>query len=125
MSRYANVLKTGRSAGEAQAIINEYLQAEGLTYIEERGERMWRKGVGWLAAPQFIKAEPAEDGSVRIEAWTAGFAFLPGIYAGEMDPMQGVWGAAPKMALKARIRELEQRLGGTPASPVPQAAPLT
>lgn len=117
MSRYTNVVQTGRTAGEAQAIINEYLQAEGLTYIEERGERMWRKGVGWLAAPQFIKAEPAEDGSVRIEAWTAGFAFLPGVYAGEMDPMQGVWGAAPKMALKARIRELEQRLAAAPAAP--------
>ena len=124
MSRYANVVQTGRTAGEAQAIINEYLQAEGLTYIEERGERMWRKGVGWLAAPQFIKAEPAEDGSVRIEAWTAGFAFLPGVYAGEMDPMQGVWGAAPKMALKARIRELERRLA-TAATPAVPMVPAT
>jgi hypothetical protein len=118
------VVQTGRTAGEAQAIINEYLQAEGLTYIEERGERMWRKGVGWLAAPQFIKAEPAEDGSVRIEAWTAGFAFLPGVYAGEMDPMQGVWGAAPKMALKARIRELERRLA-TAATPAVPMVPAT
>jgi hypothetical protein len=38
--------------------------------------------------------------------------------------MQGVWGAAPKMALKARIRELERRLA-TAATPAVPMVPAT
>ncbi len=113
MSRYVNVLGTGRSAEEAQRIIAEYLTAEGFQYRDERGEMCWRKGVGALANPQFIKAEAAADGTVRIEAWTAGVSLVPGVYGGEMNPMEGAFGFGPKLALKPRVRELESRLGGT------------
>jgi hypothetical protein len=116
MSRYVNVLHTGRSAEDAQRIINEYLQGEGFEYRDERGETVWRKGMGLAANPQFIKAEPSADGSVVIEAWTAGVSLLPGIYGGEMNPMQGAFGFGPKLALKPRVRELESRLGGSPTA---------
>jgi hypothetical protein len=85
---------------------------------------VWRKGIGALANPQFIKAQPSADGTVRIEAWTAGASLLPGVYGGELNPMEGAWGWGPKLALKPRVRELERRLGGTPIevplAPVPQ-----
>ena len=112
MSRYQNVIRTTFTPEQAWEIITSYLQGEGFNYIEERSERVWRKGVGALANPQFIKAEPATDGTVRIEAWTAGVALLPGVYGGELDPMSGAFGWGPKMSLKPRVRELEQRLGG-------------
>jgi hypothetical protein len=112
MARYMSVLRTEWPPEQTQAIITEYLQGEGFKYIEERGERIWRKGVGALANPQFIKVEPSADGTVRIEAWTAGLSVVPGVYTGELNPMEGVFGWGPKLALKPRIRELERRLGG-------------
>lgn len=112
MSRYVNVLKLSITPEDAQNAINEYLVSEGFRYISERGEMVWRKGMGALANPQFIKAEPAADGTVRLEAWTAGASLLPGVYGGELNPMEGVMGFGPKLSLKPRVRELERRLGG-------------
>jgi len=122
MSRYVNVLRTQLSPQEAQGVIGQYLQAEGFKHMEERGEMVWRKGTGTLANPQFIKAEPAADGTVRIEAWTAGVSLLPGVYGGELNPMEGGFGFAVKMALKPRVLELERRLGGTPVAQAGQAS---
>lgn len=116
MSRYANTLETGMSNEQAQGIINQYLQAEGFKYIDERGEMVWRKGFGAMVNPQFMKAEVIGDGKVRVEAWTAGVSIVPGVYGGELDPMHGVFGWGPKMALKPRVRELESRLGGRSVS---------
>ena len=108
-------------------MIGQYLQAKGFKHMDERGEMVWRKGTGTLSNPQFIKAEPAADGTVRIEAWTAAVSLPPGIYGGEMNPMEGAFGFAVKMALKPRVLELERRLGGTPVvqagQPVAQAGP--
>ena len=122
MSRYMNTLNTGRPADEAQRIITEYLTSEGLEYRDERGEMVWRKGTGALTSPQFIKTEILADGNVHIEAWIAGAALLPGVYGGELDPMEGAYGFAIKAALKKRVRELEGRLGGTPVAYTPPAA---
>lgn len=122
MSRYTNVLRTALSQQEAQGIISAYLESAGFKYRQEAQEMVWRKGVGWLAAPQFMKAEAATDGTVRIESWMAQFALLPGVYFGEMDPTQGVYGFAVKAFLKQNITELEGRLGGqSVASAAPKA----
>jgi sugar phosphate isomerase/epimerase len=115
MSRYSNTLQTGLTREQAQGIIDQYMRGEGFEYREERGEMVWRKGVGALVNPQFIKAEPGEGGAVLVEAWTAGVSLMPGVYGGEIDPMHGVYGAAVKAALKPRVIELERRLGGSPA----------
>ena len=113
MSRYANTFRTSLTPAEAQEAVNRYLQGEGFNYLQERGEMVWRKGVGALANPQFLKVEVGADGTVHLEAWTAGVSLIPGVYGGEMDPMHGVFGAGPKMALKPRIRELEKLLGAS------------
>lgn len=128
MSRYVNMFQTGMSAQQASDTAAQYLQAEGFKYMEERGENVWRKGFGALANPQFIKCEIAPTGMVRIEAWTAGVSLVPGVYGGELNPMEGVFGWGPKMALKPRVRELERRLGGGAAgatAPVPTAPAQT
>lgn len=122
MSRYIKTLDTGRPPGEAQGIIAEYLEGEGFKYVDERGEMAWRKGFGALVNPQFIKAEETGAGIVHIEAWTAGVSLVPGVYGGELDPMHGVFGAGPKLALRPRILELERRLGGTAVASAAAAA---
>ncbi|MRS12266.1 MAG: DUF2510 domain-containing protein [Actinobacteria bacterium] len=116
MSRYVKNLATGRSADEIMRIASEYLQSAGFVYKDERGEMCWRKGVGALAAPQFMKVEAAADGTAHIESWMAGMALMPGVYGGEMDPSEGAYGFAVKAALMKKVRELEARLGGTPVA---------
>ncbi|PKQ21357.1 MAG: hypothetical protein CVT66_00750 [Actinobacteria bacterium HGW-Actinobacteria-6] len=109
MSRYVKDLGTTMSRDAAWSVITTYLQGEGFDYRDERGEQVWRKGTGALTVPQFIKATPV-DNAVHIEAWTATWALLPGVYTGEMDPTSGFYGAAPKAMLRPRIAELERRL---------------
>lgn len=120
MSRYMKLLTTGMGRDQAAGVISAYLVSEGFKQKVWQGQQVWQKGGGFLAVPQFIMAEPAE-GSVNLQAWTAGYAFFPGVYAGEMDPFVGVWGAAPKAMLKGRVNELERRLGSV-APPAPAVA---
>jgi hypothetical protein len=120
MSRYVKDLPTALGVDQANAVINAYLQAEGFAQKLEQNEQLWRKGVGALVVPQFIKATPA-DRTVHIEAWTAGLAIIPGVYTGEMDPMSGIWGAAVKVKLKKRVLELERLL--TQATQTPDGGP--
>lgn len=123
MSRYVNDLRTTMGQEQASQLAAAYLRESGFDYREERGEMVWRKGVGWLAAPQFVKCE-ANDNAVHLEAWIAGFAFLPGVYAGEQS-LQGVYGWAIKSALKAKVTELERRLSqGAAMDSPPAAAPV-
>lgn len=123
MSRYAKVLNTGMGRDQAMGIISGYLSSEGFKQTAWQGEQVWQKGGGFLTVPQFIVAAPA-DGTVSLQAWTAGYAFFPGVYVGEMDPFVGVWGAAPKAMLKARVNELERRLAEVPpAAPAVAATP--
>jgi hypothetical protein len=109
MSRYVKDLPTALSADQATAIITAYLQSEGFEQKLEQNEQVWRKGMGALVVPQFMKTAAA-DRTVHLEAWTAALAVVPGVYTGEMDPMSGIWGAALKAKLKKRVLELERLL---------------
>jgi len=126
MSRYVRDLPTALSADQAAAASTTYLTAEGFVPKDERGEQVWRKGMGALTAPQFFKVAAA-DNMVHIEAWMAGMALLPGIYMGEMDPTTGAWGWAVKAVQKKRIQTLEgiltQGAPGMAAQPVAAVAP--
>lgn len=113
MPRYTKDLPTRIGYEQAGRIVNEYLTSEGFQYVMESGDAVWRKGVGAVTVPQFMKVLPG-DGVVHIEAWLAGVAFLPGVYTGEMG-LDGFWGFAIKAALRKRVEELERRL--TAASP--------
>ncbi|MHB1341797.1 MAG: hypothetical protein ACYC77_11305 [Coriobacteriia bacterium] len=117
MSRYMKVLNTGMGRDQAMGIISGYLMSEGFKQTAFQGEQLWQKGGGFLTIPQFIVAEPG-DGTVNLQAWTAGYAFFPGVYVGEMDPFTGFWGWAVKAMLKTRVSELERRLAEVaPAAP--------
>ncbi len=123
MSRYIKDLPTALTATQAGDAIAAYLQSEGFQIKDERGEQVWRKGVGALTAPQFFKVAPA-DNMVHIEAWMAGMALLPGVYLGEMDPTTGVYGWAVKAVQRGRIQALESILtqGATAAAAQPAQA---
>jgi hypothetical protein len=108
MSRYVNELAALKSPEESDAIIERYLSGEGFRLKTRRdGEKFWQKGGGWVAAPQFVNTTVLGN-KVKIEAWIK-FAWLPGVYSGEMG-LTGFFGFAIKSALKKKVAELESRL---------------
>jgi hypothetical protein len=120
MPRYVSDVPTALRYDEAGGIINGYLMSEGFSYESVGGEMAWKKGVGAVTVPQFMKTLPG-DGVVRIEAWVSKIAVIPGVYAGEQG-LDGVWGWAVKSALRKRVQELERRLAtAVPTGAVPSA----
>jgi hypothetical protein len=122
MSRYASDLRTTLGRDEAWRVICDYLRSQGFEQKEERGETVWRKGMGLATIPQFVRAVTA-DGSVHIEAWVSAVAIVPGVYTGEQD-LSGFWGWAIKSALKDRVRKLEALLGDQVVSRVSVPSPV-
>lgn len=49
-------------------VAQDFFQKEGFQYVSFKGENVWRKGMGALAAPRFMKLE-FKDGRVHLEAW--------------------------------------------------------
>ena len=85
----------------------DYMKNEGFSYTTVKGEPVWKKGVGALTAPQFMKVE-CQNGHVHMEAWLK-YALLPGVYVGEMA-LKGFFGIAVKKPLKKRMELLTQIL---------------
>jgi hypothetical protein len=108
MARYQNVVISKRGAAEVEAIAENFLTAEGFKKVPYGGETVWKKGQGWVAAPQFIKLE-ANGNQITVTAWLK-FALLPGIYVGEMGTT-GFFGFAIKQALRKRVARFESLLG--------------
>ena len=79
----------------------KFMYRENFEFVQKNGEQYWKKGVGLLTAPQFLKLSVNNDGSYVLEAWIK-FAILPGVYVGEMGT-KGFVGALPKQLLKERV----------------------
>ena len=107
--RYQQVFPANRSDQEAQNVIAQYLSQEGFTSTQYKGEAVWKKGMGFFAGPQYIKAY-CQNGQVHLEAWMR-VALFPGVYVGEMG-MNGIVGGLPKKVLRDRVKMLTQLLQG-------------
>lgn len=84
-------------------VSQDFFGKEGYQYVNFKGENVWKKGVGALAAPQFIKLEYM-GGRVHLEAWLR-TVWLPGVYGGEMD-FTGAWGFAVKDSFHKTVNQL-------------------
>lgn len=84
-------------------IVQDFFSKEGFTYTEYKGEYVWRKGNGWITAPQFIKVDYI-NGQIHIEAWLKN-VLLPGVYFGEMD-LKGGYGILLKKELQKSVDAL-------------------
>lgn len=105
-----------------QYVTQDYFAKEGFTYIQYKGENVWKKGTGFLTAPQFIKVT-YQNGWVHLEAWMK-YAILPGVYCGEMG-LTGAWGFAIKDVLRGRVNTLMSLLSQPPLQGAPmQGAPV-
>ena len=119
MSRYIQPFTSVYNPQQVMNCFNSYVQQEGFEFVNKNDESYWKKGVGLLMAPQYLKLTPANGGYV-LEAWLK-FAILPGVYVGEMG-INGVFGAVPKALLKDRVETLLKMLQAhifTPNSNIP------
>lgn len=88
-------------------IVQDFFSKEGFIYTEYKGEYVWRKGNGWVIAPQFIKVDYI-NGQIHIEAWLKN-VLLPGVYFGEMN-LKGGYGVLLKKELQKTVDMLIELL---------------
>ena len=122
MSRFIQPFITPYNPQQVMNCFNSYMQREGFEYVTKNGESYWKKGMGLLMAPQYLRLTQTNGGYV-LEAWLK-FALLPGVYVGEMG-IKGFFGAVPKAMLKERVdallTTLQARLCAPNANIPPQA----
>lgn len=83
--------------------VQDYMAKKGFTYKTVKGQQVWKKGIGMLAAPRLFRYQYI-NGVLTVEAWLHA-VFLPGICLSEMD-LEGVYGFAIKEAFKRDIQQL-------------------
>ncbi len=103
MARHVVDFQVNRPDEEIRQIVTDYMSRAGFNYTTYKNEQLWKKGVGMMAAPQFMKVN-FQNGQVHIEAWLK-YVILPGVYVGEMG-VKGFWGWAIKKVLKERVEML-------------------
>lgn len=106
MAKYINTIKTNKTEGELNLIISEQLSKARYKYIKFQDDWLWKKG-GVFVAPQLIKVD-VKGSDVTINAWLK-FAWLPGIYSGEMG-LTGAVGFVIKDVMSKVIAKLEAKI---------------
>lgn len=101
--RFSTDFAVPHPADFVKFIAEDFFDKEGFKLIDYQGEAVWKKGIGMLTAPQFIKLS-YQNGWIHLEAWIK-FAVLPGVYCGEMG-LDGFWGFAIKDALRGKVNTL-------------------
>lgn len=119
MARYIQQFSSPYSAQEVSNVFSSYMMSEGFELVDYKGEKVWKKGMGLMTAPQYIKLTALSDGTYLMEAWLK-FAILPGVYAGEMG-LKGFVGAIPKGFLNNRVNALFGNLNAQMINQNPQA----
>ncbi len=103
MSRTTMQIQCAMQQDQFNAILTNYMTSEGFKLCTIKCEQVWKKGNGFLTAPQFLKADYVGN-SILLEAWIK-FAWLPFVYSGEMQ-LKGGLGFAIKEMLRARMNNL-------------------
>lgn len=119
MARFITEVQTNKTDDENLFIAQDFLKKEGFELYERKGEVVWQKGNGLMTAPQFIKLS-SQNGVVHLEAWLK-YAWLPGVYSGEMG-LTGFFGIAMKKMLQGRVDMLLALLCQGAPAPAVQAA---
>ena len=114
--RFSTDFAVPHTADLVKFIAEDFFDKEGFKLTDYHGEAVWKKGIGMLAAPQFIKLS-YQNGWIHLEAWIK-FAILPGVYCGEMG-LDGFWGFAIKDALRGKVNTLISLLCQPSVQPQP------
>ena len=104
MARYRKDFPLTISPDAIFQTVYQYLIFEGYEYLQYDHENVFKKGMGLMTGPTFLKLSFSEH-TVRLEAWMK-YALLPGVYVGEIG-LTGFVGAAVKGPLKRRVAQIE------------------
>ena len=107
MGRYIRDFMIKTDPQPVLAAVFNYLQSEGYEYTELDGEKVYKKGKGWVTGPSIFKIYQY-GAAIRLETWMK-YAIAPGLYVGELDTT-GFVGSAVKGPWKNRIAHIEQLL---------------
>lgn len=88
-------------------MMNDFLTKHGFSYVEFKGQMVFRAGGGWFEMPKFLVWN-YQNGVLHLEAW-ARYLILPGVYSKEKD-LDGFYGIVVKQAYKNDVIQLVQLL---------------
>lgn len=101
--RTTTTITLNREAEEAKKGIGEYLTNLGFVFTKYKRMMLWRKGNGWLTAPQIFNFRIEQD-KLHIETWIP-FALFPGVFIGESGLNSG-FGFLVKVPMRQMVSEL-------------------
>lgn len=107
MARYIREAVINQPVDFVNCIMNDFLTKHGFSYVEFKGEMIYRSGAGVLTIPQFFKWF-YQNGVIHVEAWTRS-VWIPGVY-GKENALNGFYGALPKSIYKGHVDDLMQLL---------------
>jgi len=84
--------------------ISKYMIGEGFTLENYKGQQVWRKGLGFFTAPQYLTIMFYPD-CVVVEGFIK-YSLFPGVFVGEFG-VDGIFMAFPKGLLRTRINQVE------------------
>lgn len=84
-------------------MMNDFLTKHGFSYVEFKGQMVFRAGGGWFEMPKFL-VWSYQDGVFHMEAW-ARYLILPGVYSKEKH-LDGFYGLVVKQAYKNDLQQL-------------------
>lgn len=120
MARYTRDYTVAVPSDTVFNSIYQYLLSEGYEYIQYENEPLFKKGMGLVSSPSFIKVSFSGN-VVRLEAWVK-YALFPGVYVGEFG-ITGFFLWAPKQLLQTRVMAIEKMLWQFASAPANGAAP--
>ena len=108
--RFITDIPIEHSGYQINKIIEQFMKTEGFRQTRYKGEPIFKKGRGFLAAPKCIKIE-VRPGSVHIEAFVIMYLLrgFPNIRIGELN-LDGPGGMKPIVGPKRVLRERVDRL---------------
>lgn len=113
MSRFAADYRIDKPDDFIKFVSEDFFAKEGFRPAVYKGESVWKKGTGFVTAPQYIKLQYGQ-GNIHIEAWIKSF--------GEHG-LDGFYGAIPKSELNSRVHTLINLLTQNVAIPQANTAP--
>ncbi len=121
MARYIREAVINQPVEFVNCIMSDFLTKHGFSYVEFKGEMLYRSGKGLLTIPQFFKWF-YQNGVIHVEAWTR-LVWIPGVY-GKENALTGFYGSIPKSIYKGHVDDLMQlfyqQVPPRPVAPVMQ-----
>lgn len=101
--RTKTIIETQKTDQEIQEILTGFFLANGFKLVKWKGASVWKKGSGWISAPQFFVVNKSEE-SIVGESWIS-TAVLPWVFIGESG-LDNQMAFAIKIPMRKLLKEI-------------------